>query len=86
MKLSGSRRRKKKVRPASFVASGNFLPGPGGPLIICIIAGVAQLGEQLICNQQVASSNLVIGLIKIYNDVRINVDKGLLYRFKKFQY
>ena len=57
MKLSGSRRRKKKVRPASFVASGNFLPGPGGPLIICIIAGVAQLGEQLICNQQVGGSS-----------------------------
>ena len=57
MKLSGSRRRKKKVRPTSFVASGNFLPGPGGPLIICIIAGVAQLGEQLICNQQVGGSS-----------------------------
>ncbi|SVA17654.1 uncharacterized protein METZ01_LOCUS70508 [marine metagenome] len=33
------------------------MPGLGRPLIIFIIAGVAQLGEQLICNQQVGGSS-----------------------------
>ena len=57
MRLSGSRRREKGSRPPIFVVSGNFLPGLGRPLIIFIIAGVAQLGEQLICNQQVGGSS-----------------------------
>ena len=57
MRLSGSRRREKGVGCPFLLLLAISCQASGGRLSSGFIAGVAQLGEQLICNQQVGGSS-----------------------------